>query len=621
MSKSQANRVLAYVRRLATAQAARRLSDGELLQRFAACSDEGAFEALLRRHGGMVLGVARRVLRNAHDAEDVLQATFLVLARKATSISKQGSVACWLHGVARRLALKAKTAAARRQAVHARRGARQAQAAVSTMTWHEIEPILDEELARLDAQHRAPLVLCFLEGKTRDEAAQQLGWSVRTLQRRLEQARELLRRRLLGRGVTMAAALVTANLCAAAATAAATAAVRQTLVQSLSKAATAFAAGAAATSVVSTKVAALTHGASMFLTRLKTAARMVAVVCGLFSAGMLIRQLSIAQAQTPEKEAIPSGARPLVSAQPQAIPGEGRLLFYRAGHLTLMNPDGKDEKRASKDRGEFLPSGARLSPDRKRIAFLVQVEKEAPVDRDPRRKLYVRGVDEPEPGTDLNVEAAHVVWSRDSRQLVAVEFVYGNDAKDLKCVNWLVDVKTKEKTALQLPENHLVQDWSRDGKHFLTAAFEMHKKLPTARLHLLNRDGSDARPLTDGTQPIFLGQLSPDARKVLYLGPDPERKGKERSESYGLFVLDIGQRKSMRVEQQPLNGEIMGFSWSPDGKRIAYGWRQVHDKQDPNQETESSLVVADADGNNPVTIATEKADQRGTITIGWVDWR
>ena len=77
----------------------------------------------------------------------------------------------------------------------------------------------------------------------------------------------------------------------------------------------------------------------------------------------------------------------------------------------------------------------------------------------------------------------------------------------------------------------------------------------------------------------------------------------------------------MRIEQQPLNGEMMSFCWSPDSKRIAYGWRQLHEKPGANQETESCLVVADADGNNPVTIATEKSAFTGTITIGWIDWR
>src|SRR5215213_4140313 len=115
MGIAQVNSVLGRVRKLATSPAQRELSDGQLLRRFAAEQDDTAFEALLSRHGAMVLGVCRRVLRNQHDAEDAFQAAFLVLARKAGSICKQESVGCWLHGVARRLALKVKAEAARRQ--------------------------------------------------------------------------------------------------------------------------------------------------------------------------------------------------------------------------------------------------------------------------------------------------------------------------------------------------------------------------------------------------------------------------------------------------------------------------------------------------------------------------
>src|SRR5262249_48260574 len=149
---------------------------------------------------------------NQHDAEDAFQASFLVLARKATAICKQESVACWLHGVARRLALKAKAEGARRRSRETKCAVRRPEVALAQMTWEEIEPVLDEELECMAEKYRAPLVLCYLEGKTRDEAAQQLGWSVRTLMRRLEQGRELLRGRLKRRGVALTAALITVGI-------------------------------------------------------------------------------------------------------------------------------------------------------------------------------------------------------------------------------------------------------------------------------------------------------------------------------------------------------------------------------------------------------------------------
>src|SRR5262249_37460559 len=155
------------------------------------CHDETAFAALVRRHGPMVLGVCGRVLHSHHAAEDVFQATFLVLARKARSIRKHDSVASWLHGVAQRLALRAKADTMRRQinepgaGARSRAGARSADRAPGPPTeasWREFCAFLDEELGRLAACYRAPLVLCYLESRTRDEAARQLGWSLRTLE-------------------------------------------------------------------------------------------------------------------------------------------------------------------------------------------------------------------------------------------------------------------------------------------------------------------------------------------------------------------------------------------------------------------------------------------------------
>src|SRR5439155_10615437 len=125
---------------------------------------------------------------------------------------------------------------------------------------------------------------------------------------------------------------------------------------------------------------------------------------------------------------------------------------------------------------------------------------------------------------------------------------------------------------------HFVTDWSRDGKHFLTTELDLQGKEPVSRLHLVSRDGSKDLALTDGKALVTFGRLSPDGRKVLYLGPDPERKGRERDARFGLFVLDVPKRQAVRVKEQPLNGTIMGFCWSPDGKRIAYGWRQDLDR-------------------------------------------
>jgi RNA polymerase sigma factor (sigma-70 family) len=206
---SAATHVLA--KHLGTLSAAARtesLPDGELLQRFAAGRDEDAFATLVRRHGPMVLRVCQRVLHDAHAAEDVLQAAFLVLSCKAASLRKADSVGCWLHGVAHRLALKARTQLSRRRA-HDLPGVVETHVEdpLAQLTVREAQAILDEELARLAEKYRAPLVLCYLEGKTRDEAASQLGWSAKLVKSRLAQGRERLRYRLSRRGLTLSAAL------------------------------------------------------------------------------------------------------------------------------------------------------------------------------------------------------------------------------------------------------------------------------------------------------------------------------------------------------------------------------------------------------------------------------
>jgi len=163
---------LRHIRTLAAGAGPGQLPDGELLRRFVARRDEAAFTALVGRHGPLVWGVCRRLLSDAHDAEDAFQATFLTLARKAASIRKPGAVGPWLYGVAARSAAQARTDRARRAGKAAPVPASPADP-LAELTGRELSALLDEELARLPERCRAPLVLCYLEGQTRDEAAQQ----------------------------------------------------------------------------------------------------------------------------------------------------------------------------------------------------------------------------------------------------------------------------------------------------------------------------------------------------------------------------------------------------------------------------------------------------------------
>jgi RNA polymerase sigma factor (sigma-70 family) len=272
VATSQLKKVLPRLRKAALLQQGATLTDGQLLESFVARQDEAAFEALVRRHGPMVWGVCRRVLRNPHDADDAFQATFLVLVRKAASVVPRELVANWLYGVARTTALRAKVATAKRWV-------RERQ--VPTMPepelmqperdlWRDLQPLLDQELRRLPEKYRVPVILCDLEGKSIKGAAGQLGWPQGTLAGRLARARALLAKRLARHGLAVsgrALAMVVAQQAAAAC-------VPPSVVASTIKAASTFAAGkTAATGVISVKVAILTEGVlnAMLLNKLKTA--------------------------------------------------------------------------------------------------------------------------------------------------------------------------------------------------------------------------------------------------------------------------------------------------------------------------------------------------------------
>src|SRR5262245_2514418 len=181
-------------------------TDAELLARFADAHDEGAFAELVRRHGGLVRGTARRCIGDPHAAEDVYQATFLVLARKAGAVRWSATVGPWLHAAAVRLARKARAHAAAAPAPVPADIPSPAVDPVTAAEWGEVCRALDEELAGLPEVIRAPLVLCYLQGRTRDEAAQALGCALAMLKRRLERGRKLLRDRLARRGVALPAA-------------------------------------------------------------------------------------------------------------------------------------------------------------------------------------------------------------------------------------------------------------------------------------------------------------------------------------------------------------------------------------------------------------------------------
>jgi RNA polymerase sigma factor (sigma-70 family) len=275
-----ASPILRMIRSLVEDQRVKDVPDHELLRRFSRARDEAAFLGLLRRHGPMVLHVCRGVLGQEADAEDAFQATFLVLAQKAGTIRKIASVGSWLHGVAYRTALKAQAERAKRRKHEGHPPGQKESEGSDDLTWREVRQVIHAELSGVSEPYQTPLVLCYLEGKTQDEAARTLGVSKATVKNRLERGRALLRARLERRGLGAVAVLA-----AAAWPAAGSAGVPTSLEWSTVKAASALAAGQAATAgVVSAKVAALTEGVlkMMLFTKLRVtcAALLAAAVLG-----------------------------------------------------------------------------------------------------------------------------------------------------------------------------------------------------------------------------------------------------------------------------------------------------------------------------------------------------
>lgn len=338
--------LLRHIRRL-TGVRTDNLSDRELLERFALRREEAAFAALVERHGPVVLGLCRRMLGNAHDADDAFQATFLVLVRRADAIRNREAVGSWLYGVAYRVALEARSKTARRRTRETVPMTWDDSEPIAPETnqetaadWRDLRPLLDDELYRLPEKYRAPVILCYLEGKTNEEAAEQLDWPAGTVKGRLSRARDLLRARLNRRGVALSAAALTPLLAERA-----VAAVPPTLASLTVQSALAMAAGKV---LASTPAVALAEGVShaMVRTTLQRLAIVVMFLAGL-SAGVGLAAYSSFDPE-PKKPAV-AELPPLVrSAQSGAwsaaatweggkVPAAGNRVQVRPGHAVTYD--------------------------------------------------------------------------------------------------------------------------------------------------------------------------------------------------------------------------------------------------------------------------------------------
>jgi RNA polymerase sigma factor (sigma-70 family) len=553
MTTKQMKPVIRYLRNVAMLPGSQGLTDGQLLERFTSLREEAAFEELLRRHGPMVLGVCRRVLGNAHDAEDAFQATFLVLVRKAAAILPREMVGNWLYGVAYHTALRGKTAAMKRRA-------KERQVAVVAQmdlgqeeVWQELQPLLDHELHRLPDHYRMPVVLCDLEGKSYKEAARQLGCPQGTLASRLVRARTLLAKRLKNRGLQLSAGAVAALLPHKA-----TATVPVGLARSSNKAASLYAAGQTPLAgLIPAKVLGLTEGVlkAMLLSKLKIAALFMLAMGTVMSASGLTYRALATQAGQPKAAPKP---------EDEAVGEIRRFEGHTDGvHWVAVSPDGRLALSCAAQPGQDDPTvrlwEVKTGKELKRL--LGHTERVECVAFSPDGKLAASsGADntirlwDVTTGQELRRLEGHgdnvyaVMFSPDGKRLLS-----GSEDKTLR----LWDVDTGQEVRKFEGHTEAVRGVaiSPDGKKGLSAGWDR-----TARLWDLD-NGTEIRSFEGHTEDHVMSvAFSPDGKRAVSCGED---------ESIRLWDLDNGQE--VRCFKGHSDKYVYVAVFSRDGKRLLSG--------------------------------------------------
>lgn len=591
--------------RSALARTGEARTDGQLLAAFVRHRDADAFAALVYRHGPRVLGVCRRVTGHDHDADDAFQAVFLVLARRAADVSPPDAVAAWLYGVAVRTAQDARAMAATRRS-RVTPTAVMPDAPGPDTPDAELAAALDAEIARLPEHYRSAVVLCELSGVSRADAAKRLGVPEGTLSSRLAEARKRLAAGLTRKGFALPAAV--------AAVLAADASGSDPVFHAACRLGQLTAAGSPPPAG---EAVALAERMTRIMYLKKLTLLGVFAACGvlLLSAGWLTLQPAFAD------------DKPAVKAKGANAKAGGRLLVWTHGNLKLFDPDGKNEQ-LFLDRDNKNPDQAVLSPDGKAVAYLMHTPPslDKPQTERPRNMVFVRKLDEKE-ATEFKVFGQMIAWSPDGKELVVTDFVDG-PPKDgpPKTITTVIDVATKNESVALLPDGHFTLGFTPDGKGFLTLHFEIKGDKPLMTACFVSRDGKEVKAVSDSAMMVSLPRLSPDGKALLYRGAKAPDKVPDRPiDNARLYTQPIGG-KAVELADVPQNAEIQGYCWSPDGKRIAYTWREVHAEKAEagkvdDRETASHLVVCDADGKNAKTILTEKGGGQWHITLSHIDWR
>jgi RNA polymerase sigma factor (sigma-70 family) len=516
------------------------VSDARLVERFVTARDEAAFELLVRRHERLVLSVCRRVLRDGPDAEDAFQATFLVFVRKAASIGKRESVAAWLYKVAYRVALRARAGSAR-GARHERPGADLPSLAAPEApdaAWRELRPLLDQEVNRLPEKYRRPVVLCYLESRTYDEAARELGCSRGTVSTRLTRARELLRRRLARRGLALSVALLTTLLIERPAAAG----VPAGLADGAVRAALLVAAGRAADGLVSAKVVSLMEGAlhAMVATKRKVLAGILlaVAVAGAGTGTLTYRAFAAGQDQDPNRAA----ARPYnvlegtdqVTPPLRKAPAEPPAAFgWRERAVLTDNTDNVLSV-------TFSPDGKRLaSANLDGVADLWDVASGKLVRRITTERLY---------STAFSPDGRVLATAGNKRSGLGVVQVW--DLGTGRQVSALAGNPGAFDAVAFAPDGRLLATGSRDG---------------TVRLWDVaqNRE-QQSLTLQGPSLPILAVTFSPDGKRLAAASGEEVVRPDGRPGAVTLWDVASGKVATIRGQ----DGTVAAVAFSPDGKTL-----------------------------------------------------
>jgi RNA polymerase sigma factor (sigma-70 family) len=568
MANAQLTATLRHLRALTAAHHHAERTDRELLHDFLERRDQSAFAALVNRHGPLVLGVCRRELGSREDAEDAFQATFLLLARKAASIRKGDSLPSWLHGVAYRMARNVKRAAVRRRKHEEKAGPAAAPATPEhDAAWQEVQGVLSEEIERLPPAGRAPFILCFLEGRSRAEAAAELGLTPKTLEHRLAAARDLLRQRLARRGVSLSALLAAA----AVESAARASAVPVALLAATVGAADVLTQGG----TVPAQILSLVNGVAKKMYRNKLVPFVVCLLSGALAlGGGLLHCWGVPGAQL---AAAPAPAEPPKTAEP--LPRTLAFVTCRHGcpEIFVSDADGKETRRVTVTGddsayrmptadGSFEPA---WSSDGKRIAFCRRTGGAI------ERLLYVMDADGKNVKrlTDKNVDGRDAagderpVWSPDGNKIMFTS------QRDGETGIYVVDADGKN--LRRLTENNRLSQtepaWSPDGKKIAFRRQQFSKD----DICVMNADGSDVKNLTAARDFVYNGHpaWSPDGRRILFCSSRdyvPVPGGTNTSNCY-LYVMDADGGNVTKLTKVSTAADQLLPAWSPDGKRIACG--------------------------------------------------